>query len=89
MSKIETIALFGAGDMGGGVGRTLVEGGFRVVSDLAPRSPASRARAEAAGVETVAFKRDVRKLKELGLTISLAVGYELSPRGRAVLGALE
>jgi hypothetical protein len=31
------------------------------------------------------FKRRVRQLKELGLTESLAVGYRLSPRGRAVL----
>ena len=30
------------------------------------------------GRETLPFKRDVRKLKELGLTISLEVGYELS-----------
>jgi hypothetical protein len=35
--------------------------------------------------ETLPFKRDVRKLKNLGLTISLRVGYELSPRGRAYL----
>jgi hypothetical protein len=34
------------------------------------------------------FKVDVRKLKDLGLTISLETGYELSPRGRAVLAAL-
>ncbi len=33
------------------------------------------------GRETVPFKNDVRKLKELGLTESLAVGYRLSPRG--------
>jgi hypothetical protein len=38
------------------------------------------------GRETLPFKRDVRKLKELGLTCSLAVGYELSARGRAYLG---
>jgi hypothetical protein len=38
------------------------------------------------GRETLPFKRDVRKLKELGLTISLEVGYEISPRGRAYLG---
>jgi hypothetical protein len=38
------------------------------------------------GRETLPFKRDVRKLKELGLTRSLEVGYELSPRGRAYLG---
>ena len=35
------------------------------------------------GLETLPFKRDVRKLKELGLTESLEVGYRLSPRGRA------
>jgi hypothetical protein len=35
--------------------------------------------------DTAAFKRDVRKLKELGLTESLERGYRLSPRGRAVL----
>jgi hypothetical protein len=37
------------------------------------------------GRDTLPFKIDVRKLKELGLTHSLAVGYELSPRGRAYL----
>jgi hypothetical protein len=38
------------------------------------------------GRDTLPFKRDVRKLKELGLTTSLPVGYEISPRGRAYLG---
>ena len=38
------------------------------------------------GRETQPFKIDVRKLKELGLTHSLPVGYEISPRGRAYLG---
>jgi hypothetical protein len=38
------------------------------------------------GRETLPFKRDVRKLKELGLTVSLPVGYEISHRGRAYLG---
>jgi hypothetical protein len=37
------------------------------------------------GRETLPFKRDVRRLKELGLTRSLPVGYEISPRGRAYL----
>ena len=41
------------------------------------------------GRETPKFKADVRKLKALGLTISLEVGYELSPRGRVVLDALQ
>jgi len=39
------------------------------------------------GRETQPFKIDVRKLKNLGLTISLRVGYELSPRGAAYLSA--
>lgn len=39
-------------------------------------------------IDLVTFKRRVRRLKELGLTESLEVGYRLSPRGRTVLGAL-
>lgn len=35
-----------------------------------------------------AFKRDVRKLKNLGLTFSLDVGYRLTPRGEALLASL-
>jgi hypothetical protein len=41
------------------------------------------------GRERLDFKRDVRKLKALGLTESLEVGYRLSPRGRALLRRLE
>jgi hypothetical protein len=41
--------------------------------------------AASVGRETQPFKTDVRKLKELGLTESLRVGYRLSPRGRAYL----
>lgn len=40
------------------------------------------------GLEKAPFKSRVRKLKELGLTESLAVGYRLSPRGAAVLAAM-
>ena len=43
--------------------------------------------AESLGRQKGPFKLDVRKLKELGLTQSLRVGYRLSPRGRAVLRA--
>jgi hypothetical protein len=41
--------------------------------------------ADAVGRERLAFKTDVRKLKALGLTESLPVGYRLSPRGRSYL----
>jgi hypothetical protein len=40
------------------------------------------------GWETKPFKANVAKLKGLGLTISHSPGYELSPRGHAVLAAL-
>jgi hypothetical protein len=50
-------------------------------------APGTRAADLAAGLgrERLPFKADVRKLKALGLTESLEVGYRLSPRGRAYL----
>ena len=44
--------------------------------------------AQAIGLPRDEFKERVRKLKGLGLTISLDVGYRLSPRGEAVLASL-
>lgn len=55
--------------------RAINEGPGTRAADLAARF----------GRERDAFKLDVRKLKELGLTESLRPGYRLSPRGRAVL----
>jgi hypothetical protein len=43
--------------------------------------------ADMVGRERLYFKADVRKLKALGLTISLDVGYKLSPRGAAFLNS--
>lgn len=37
------------------------------------------------GREKLPFKADIRRLKELGLTVSLRPGYRLSPRGEALL----
>jgi len=53
--------------------------------------PATRAADLAAsfGRETQPFKLDVRKLKNLGLTLSLEVGYRLSPRGEAYLRVID
>lgn len=49
--------------------------------------PATRAADLAAefGLEKQPFKQRVVKLKNLGLTISLPTGYQLSPRGAAYL----
>lgn len=54
---------------------------------LIDRQPGVRAADLAAtlGRQRLAFKADVRRLKALGLTESLDVGYRLSPRGRAWL----
>lgn len=41
------------------------------------------------GLEKEWLKRNVRKLKELGLTESLSPGYRISPRGKTVLGFLD
>ncbi|MCC6498105.1 MAG: ASCH domain-containing protein [Propionibacteriaceae bacterium] len=40
------------------------------------------------GREVAPMKADIRRLKALGLTESLRVGYRLSPRGVAYLGSL-
>ncbi|MEY2460372.1 MAG: hypothetical protein QOG30_2202 [Acidimicrobiaceae bacterium] len=59
----------------------------RAVLECIAARPATRAPdlAESFGRETQPFKLDVRKLKNLGLTISLERGYRLSPRGEAYL----
>jgi hypothetical protein len=59
------------------------EATLRAIAD----APGTRAAdlAERFGRERLPFKADVRKLKALGLTESLEVGYRLSPRGHAYL----
>ena len=59
----------------------------RAVLELVAARPATRAPDLAAslGRETAPFNADVRKLKALGLTRSLPVGYRLSARGSAYL----
>ncbi len=60
----------------------------RQVLELIAAHPAVRAgdlAPQAGRDELQDFKLDVRKLKGLGLTISLGVGYRLSPRGEAYL----
>ncbi|MBO0676573.1 hypothetical protein JRC04_03740 [Mycolicibacterium sp. S2-37] len=56
-----------------------------IAANEAVRAPDLAARV---GSDVPRFKRRVRQLKGLGLTISLDVGYRLSPRGRAYLAAV-
>ncbi len=62
----------------------------RDVLELISRQPAVVSTTLAAGLdwERADFKLHVRRLKELGLTISLDVGYRISPRGAAYLKRL-
>jgi hypothetical protein len=57
---------------------------------LIERWPCRRAPelAELENLETVVFKTSVRRLKELGLTESMRVGYQLSPLGTQLLNRL-
>ena len=70
----------------GGAGRR--DGDGDLPAPAAAPGPGGRA-APDPGRERLAFKGDVRKLKEPGLTESLEVGYRLSPRGRALLEWLD
>lgn len=61
----------------------------RQTLEIIDRRPTVRAPelASELGRDTPSFKKDVRKLKELGLTESLDIGYRISPRGAAVIDA--
>ncbi len=63
----------------------------RSILELIRERPGARAAdlAGAVGMDRAPFKANVRKLKGLGLTESLNVGYRLSPRGEAVLSRLK
>ncbi|OLT51018.1 hypothetical protein [Cellulosimicrobium sp. CUA-896] len=69
--------------------RAAAEPWTRAYLELVAARPGVVARELAAGVgmERDPFKVRVRRLKELGLTESLDVGYRLSPRGAAYLAA--
>lgn len=56
---------------------------LRIIAELP--GTVSTELATKAGVDRPVFKQRVRRLKALGLTESLEVGYRLSPRGSAVL----
>ena len=53
-----------------------------------PGTRAGNLAADLGWPELLAFKLHVRKLKALGLTLSLLVGYRLAPRGEAYLRAV-
>lgn len=60
---------------------------LRLISDNAGRR--AQELADLLGREKDPLKVDIRKLKNLGLTLSLEVGYRISPRGAAYLRAVD
>lgn len=62
----------------------------RATLELIAASPGRRAAdlAEVLGRDKIKLKTDIRKLKGMGLTLSLETGYRISPRGAAFLRAL-
>lgn len=60
---------------------------FLSLIEIHPNTRAADLAAKA-GIEVLKFKLMVRKLKSLGLTESLDVGYRLSPRGEKILKGL-
>ncbi len=67
-------------------GRAWAVSALRLIRDWPGRRAPELA--ELAGWHTAPWKANVRRLKELGLTESLPVGYRLSPRGEQVTAAL-
>ncbi|MDO9354054.1 MAG: hypothetical protein Q7T55_10180 [Solirubrobacteraceae bacterium] len=62
----------------------------RVIDEIAAHpGEVSTALAERLGIERFELKRRIRKLKGLGLTESLQVGYRLAPRGTAIRRELD
>lgn len=64
-----TIAIVATGEMGSAVGAALVEGGYRVVTDLTGRSAQSRELAARAGIEDLGSLREVAAAAEIVLSI--------------------
>ena len=83
VNRTEELAKLDAGAPGGPWTRRFLE--------LIHDKPAVRAGdlCTVVGMERLFFKAYVRKLKALGLTESLEVGYRLSPRGEAVLSGFK
>ena len=63
---------------------------LRVLAEIEGRpAVAARVLAQRLRCEKDWLKPQIRKLKDLGLTVSLPIGYELSPRGRVAVERLK
>ena len=83
---LNTIAILSPGDMGHGVGRVLVDGGYRVVTCLAGRSQRTRDLAATAGIADTASLEEM--VLQADLVMSILVPSEAVGVARAVADAM-
>ena len=84
---LETIAILSPGDMGHGVGKALVEHGYRVITCLAGRSQRTRELAAAAGFSDVSPLGEM--VREADLIMSILVPAEAVGVARDVAAAMQ
>ena len=84
---LETIAILSPGDMGHGVGKALVEHGYRVITCLAGRSQRTNDLAAAAGFADVSPLEEM--VREADLIMSILVPAEAVGVARDVAGAMQ
>ena len=83
---IETIAILSPGDMGHGVGKALVDHGYRVITCLAGRSQRTRDLAAAAGIADVPSLEEM--VQEADLVMSILVPAQAVGVAREVAEAM-
>jgi len=81
-----TVAILAPGDMGHAIGAVLRQGGLRVITNLAGRSPQTAQRAKAAGIEPVAD--DPALVQSADILLSICPPAEALGIGRRIAAAL-
>jgi 3-hydroxyisobutyrate dehydrogenase-like beta-hydroxyacid dehydrogenase len=84
---IETVAVMSPGDMGHAIGRTLREGGLRVITSLEGRSARTAALAAEAGIEGV--PDDATLVREADVLLAVLVPAAAPSLGERIVRALE
>ncbi len=82
----QVVGILSPGDMGNAVGRTLVEGGLKVITCLEGRSQRTKGLAEKAGIEPVPSY--TRLVTDTDIVLSILVPAQATNAATAVAGAL-
>jgi 3-hydroxyisobutyrate dehydrogenase-like beta-hydroxyacid dehydrogenase len=84
--SLKAVAILAPGDMGHAVGAVLRQGGLRVISNLAGRSPLTADRARRAGIDAVAD--DATLVREADIVLSIVPPAEALGTARRVAAAM-